>query len=302
MIELVVDDAMRGARLDRFLASASEIASRTLAMRLVEEGRVRVDGAERHKSFRLLPGMVVLVDAEPHADQQIAHDSSVPFTIVYEDAALIVVDKPAGVVVHPAPGQRDATLVHGLLDEGIGGGDDDDRPGIVHRLDKDTSGLLVVARSDEAFHALGRQMRRREIVRSYVALVHGRPGARAGRIDAPIGRDRARGRMAIDGTAAREAVTHFAIAQMLVTTTLLDVTLGTGRTHQIRVHLEAIGHPVVGDPLYCPSTSDRLGLDRQFLHAAKLAFAHPTTGEAMSFASALPDDLVAALERARTIG
>jgi 23S rRNA pseudouridine1911/1915/1917 synthase len=299
VIELTVGDAMRGARLDRFLASAPEIGSRTLAMRLVEEGRVRVDGEERHKSFRLLPGMAVLVDAEPRADEGIAYDSSVPFTIVYEDAALIVVDKPAGVVVHPAPGQRDGTLVHGLLDEGIGGGDDDERPGIVHRLDKDTSGLLVVARSDEAFHALGRQMRRREITRAYVALVHGRPGARAGRIDAPIGRDRARGRMAVDGTAAREAVTHFVVAELLADTTLLDVTLGTGRTHQIRVHLEAIGHAVVGDPLYCPSTSERYGLHRQFLHAAALAFDHPTTGEPLSFTSDLPDDLVAALARAR---
>jgi 23S rRNA pseudouridine1911/1915/1917 synthase len=299
MIDVVVADELRGARLDRFLASVEAIGSRTLAERLLAEGKVTVDGEQRHKAFRVLPGMHVLVDAEPVVQRTLAFDASVPFRIAYEDASLIVVDKPAGVVVHPAPGQHDATLVHGLLDEGITGGDDEDRPGIVHRLDKDTSGLLVVAKTEEAWRELGRQMRRREITREYVALVHGRPSARAGRIEAPIGRDRGKGRMAVDGTGAKPAITHFEVAELLPATTLLTVTLGTGRTHQIRVHLEAIGHPVVGDPQYCPAASERYGLQRQFLHAARLVFEHPLTGEEIATESPLPADLVAALERAR---
>jgi 23S rRNA pseudouridine1911/1915/1917 synthase len=299
VISTTVPDDQRGARLDRYLAGLASVGSRAAAERLLAAGRVLVDGEHRHKSFRVLPGMTVAVEADEPAPVELEHDDAVPFRVAYEDDVLLVVDKPAGVVVHPAPGRTDGTLVHGLLAEGIAGGDDADRPGIVHRLDRDTSGLLVVAKSDEAHAALGRAMRGRAITRAYAALVHGRPAARAGRIEAAIGRDRGKGRMAVDGTAARPAVTHFAIAELLPTTTLLDVTLGTGRTHQIRVHLEAIGHPVVGDPTYCPPAMDRFGLHRQFLHACRLALPHPVTGETLEVESELPDDLVAALERAR---
>jgi 23S rRNA pseudouridine1911/1915/1917 synthase len=300
VIEAPVPDDQRGARLDRFVAGLAGVGSRTAAERLLGAGRVLVDGEVRHKSFRVLPGMTVAVDADAAAAPvELVHDQDVPFRIAYEDDALLVVDKPAGVVVHPAPGRTDGTLVHGLLAEGIAGGDDADRPGIVHRLDRDTSGLLVVAKSEQVHAALGRSMRARAITRDYAALVHGRPAARAGRIEAAIGRDRGKGRMAVDGSAPRQAVTHFQVAELLPATTLLDVTLGTGRTHQIRVHLEAIGHPVVGDPSYAPVSMERYGLRRQFLHACRLRLPHPVTGEDLEVSSELPDDLVAALDRAR---
>jgi 23S rRNA pseudouridine1911/1915/1917 synthase len=218
------------------------------------------------------------------------------FAVRYEDDDLLVVDKPAGVVVHPARGHASGTLSQALA--GVAGGGEEGRAGIVHRLDRDTSGLLVVARSAEAHRRLKHALQAREITRGYVALVEGRPPARTGTIEAPIGRDRrVRTRMSTDTDAPRDAVTHFAVAEALPRTTLLDVRLETGRTHQIRVHLEAIGHPVVGDPEY--GTAGRLGLGRQFLHAARLAFAQPFTGASIDVDSPLPDDLVAALDRAR---
>jgi 23S rRNA pseudouridine1911/1915/1917 synthase len=219
-------------------------------------------------------------------------------SIPYEDEHLLVVDKPAGLVTHPAAGVRGPTLVHALIARGIAGGDDPERPGIVHRLDRDTSGLLVVARREEAHRALQDALRRRELDRRYVALVHGRPPSRRGTIEAPIGRDELDpARMAIDGRGAREAVTHFELDGALDRYSLLDVKLDTGRTHQIRVHLAAIGHPVVGDPLYGRGGSE-LGLERQFLHAARLSFDHPATGEHVDVSSELPDELQRALARA----
>jgi 23S rRNA pseudouridine1911/1915/1917 synthase len=214
----------------------------------------------------------------------------------YEDDDLLVVDKPPGVVVHPARGHRTGTLVQALA--GVAAGGDEGRAGIVHRLDRDTSGLLVIARSPEAHRRLKAALQRRAIVREYMALVEGRPPARTGTIDAPIGRDRRhRTRMSTDTDDPRAAVTHFAIEEALARTTLLRVRLETGRTHQIRAHLRAIGHPVAGDPEY--GTPGRLGLQRQFLHAARLRFAQPFSGDLVDVASPLPDDLAAALERAR---
>jgi 23S rRNA pseudouridine1911/1915/1917 synthase len=216
--------------------------------------------------------------------------------IVHRDEAVVVVDKPAGLVVHRAPGHRGETLVDQL--EGIATGGPRERPGIVHRLDRDTSGLMVVAASEDAHRDLARQVRDREIGRHYLALVEGRVGSRAGTIDAPVGRDhRARERMAVGGRRPREARTHFEVAELLPADTLVDVALETGRTHQIRTHFAAIGHPVCGDPRY--GRGSRHGLDRQFLHAHRLSFRHPATGEELSFDSALPPDLQAALERAR---
>ncbi|HTA35367.1 MAG TPA: RluA family pseudouridine synthase [Solirubrobacteraceae bacterium] len=223
---------------------------------------------------------------------------SEPFRIAYEDEHLLVVEKAPGVVVHPAKGHRDDTLSQ-LLGELAGGGDPE-RAGIVHRLDRDTSGLLVVARSDEVHAALQQALQRREIEREYIALVQGRPPARSGTIDAPIGRDaRVRKRMAVGGAHARDARTHFELEKALATTSLLRLKLETGRTHQIRVHLQAIGHPVVGDPEY--GGGDPLGLQRQFLHATRLAFAHPIAGARIEVDSPLPDDLQAALERAEEL-
>jgi 23S rRNA pseudouridine1911/1915/1917 synthase len=200
-------------------------------------------------------------------------------------------------VTHPSSGHGEGTLVHGLLGHAIAGGDDPVRPGIVHRLDRDTSGLLVVARTPAAHRALRGALARREMRREYLALVEGRPPARTGTIDAPLGRDRrARTRMSTDTDRPREARTHFALERALPDTTLLRVTLETGRTHQIRAHLQAIGHPVAGDPEY--GTPGRLGLSRQFLHAARLAFPHPVTGERLDVSSPLPADLENALARA----
>ncbi len=217
--------------------------------------------------------------------------------IVHLDEHLAVVEKPAGLVVHPAPSHRGPTLVDELA-ELLGGGADPERPGIVHRLDKGTSGLLVVARDDETHAALQEQVRRREVERVYLALAGGRLGSRTGTIDAPIGRAaRRRTRMAVSGAASRQARTHFEVLELLAAETYVEATLETGRTHQIRAHFAAIGHPLVGDSTY--GGAERYGLDRQFLHAHRLAFAHPATEEPMSFRSELPADLTAALGQAR---
>jgi 23S rRNA pseudouridine1911/1915/1917 synthase len=217
--------------------------------------------------------------------------------VVHLDDALAVVDKPAGLVVHPAPSHAGPTLVDELA-EILGGGADPERPGIVHRLDKGTSGLLVVARGDAAHAALQEQVRRRSVERIYLALAGGALASRTGTIDAPIGRAaRRRTRMAVAGAAAREARTHFAVLELLPRDTYAEVRLETGRTHQIRAHFAAIGHPLVGDETY--GGAGRYGLERPFLHAHRLGFDHPATGARMDFASELPSDLAAALEAAR---
>ncbi|MHB8531337.1 MAG: RluA family pseudouridine synthase [Solirubrobacteraceae bacterium] len=228
-----------------------------------------------------------------------------PFSIVYEDDHLLVLDKGAGLVVHPARGHREGTLAQILEQAGLGpSGGEAERAGIVHRLDRDTSGLIVVARSEQAHRRLQRALAARRIEREYLALVEGRPPARTGTIEAPIGRDpRVRTRMAVDGAGAREARTHFVLQRALPRTSLLALHLDTGRTHQIRVHLQAIGHPVCGDPEYGTGGRDsNLGLTRQFLHATRLAFDHPVTAEPMELRSPLPADLQAALERAESAG
>jgi 23S rRNA pseudouridine1911/1915/1917 synthase len=216
--------------------------------------------------------------------------------IVHLDEHLAVVDKPAGLVVHPAPSHTGPTLVD-ELGEILGGGGDPERPGIVHRLDKGTSGLLVVARDDATHAALQEAVREREVERVYLALAAGRLTSRTGTIDAPIGRAaRQRHRMAVSGAAARQARTHFEVLEVLPRETYLEARLETGRTHQIRAHFAAIGHPLAGDTTY--GGAERYGLRRQFLHAHRLAFAHPRSGEQLSFTSELPSDLAVALEAA----
>jgi 23S rRNA pseudouridine1911/1915/1917 synthase len=282
-----------GSRLDRYLAGLPEVGSRAVAERLLEQGAVRVDGRVRSKSHRLVGGEALELELPPEPEGLVAEELDLP--IPYEDEHLLVVDKPAGLVVHPAGGHRTGTLVHGLIAAGAEGGDEE-RPGIVHRLDRDTSGLLVVARSDEAYERLQALIRERELTREYRALVVGRPRSRGGTIDAPIGRDRHdRLRHSLDTDTPRDAVTHFEVEELLDAYTLLRVRLETGRTHQIRVHLAAIELPVAGDPLY---GRPALGLERQFLHAARLAFAHPFTGAPLEVTSPLPADLEAALARA----
>jgi 23S rRNA pseudouridine1911/1915/1917 synthase len=282
-----VPDAAAGERLDRYLASLPEIASRGVAERVLEGG-VLVDGQARAKSHRLRGGEEVEFEAPDTAAAPLAPEQ-MDLRIAYEDEHLVVVDKPAGLVVHPAPGHATGTLVHGLLAHDVAGGDED-RPGIVHRLDRDTSGLMVVARSEEAHARLQSLVRKRELERHYLALVVGRPRSRSGRIEAPIGRDRREPmRHSLDTDTPREAVTHFELVELYPRHALLDVKLETGRTHQIRVHLSAIDLPVAGDPLY--GRPRELGLERQFLHAARLAFAHPFTGERLDVESPLPEDL-----------
>ncbi len=218
-----------------------------------------------------------------------------PFAIAYEDEHLLVVDKAAGLVVHPASGHRQGTLAQLLAGSAAGG--ESQRAGIVHRLDRDTSGLLVVARSEDVHRMLQHALRRRLIQREYLALVQGTPPARSGTIDAPIGRDaQLRTRMIVGGSRPREARTHFTLELALAAASLLRVRLETGRTHQIRVHLSAIGHPVCGDPEY--GTSGLFGLERQFLHSARLAFDHPVTHARVDVSSPLPEDLARALRRA----
>jgi 23S rRNA pseudouridine1911/1915/1917 synthase len=293
-MELRPSEADAGERLDVFLAEP--LGSRARAQRLIDAGAVLVVGAAVPKRHRVAAGELVVVDDA--ADQLPDGDPSevADYRVAFEDEHLLVVDKPAGVVVHPARGHWHGTLAQAL--EGrAAGGPDAFRAGIVHRLDRDTSGLLVVAKSDAVHSALKELLRRREITREYLALVEGRPPARSGTIDAPIGRDRRlRTRHSIDTDEAREAVTHFTIERALPQSTLLRVRLETGRTHQIRVHLREIGHPVCGDPEY--GTAGLYGLERQFLHAEHLAFTHPVTGAAIDVRSPLPDDLSVALERA----
>ena len=297
MTQLRVPDDAAGQRLDRFLAALPEIGSRAVAERLLSAEGVRVDGRQRPKSHRLEGGERLDFEPPTPARSTLAPEA-MDLEIPYEDEHLLVVDKPAGLVVHPAPGHTEGTLVHGLLAYDVEGGEEPERPGIVHRLDRDTSGLLVVARSAEAHRRLQDLVRRREVTREYLALAVGRPRSQRGTIDAPIGRDRHDPqRHSLDTDTPRDAVTHFELVELLPRHALLRVTLETGRTHQIRVHLTAIELPVAGDNVY--GRPGELGLERQFLHAARIAFTHPITGAPVEVVSRLPEDLEAALEAAR---
>jgi 23S rRNA pseudouridine1911/1915/1917 synthase len=275
-----------GERLDRFLAE--HLGSRAAAERAVEAGAL-VDGRARPKSYRLEGGEEVeLAEAVPVEELPPPPEPR----LAYEDEHLLVVDKPAGLVVHPGAGHAQGTLVHALAGKIAGG--EPDRPGIVHRLDRDTSGLMVVARSEESHRRLQDLVRERALERIYTALVHGRPRSRSGRIEAPIGRDRGDPtRVSLDTDSPREAVTHFEVERVWPGHALLRVKLETGRMHQIRVHLAAVDLPVAGDRVYGVKEP---GLHRQFLHASELSFPHPFTGARVEATSGLPDDLAGHLE------
>jgi 23S rRNA pseudouridine1911/1915/1917 synthase len=289
--EIVVGPEAAGERLDVFLAG--EAGSRAAAQRLIDAGLVLVDGVAQPKRHAVAAGERVSVRAAPAEPEPEA--PAAEYAIAYQDEHLLVIDKPAGVVVHPARGHRTGTLAQALA--GLVAGGDSERAGIVHRLDRDTSGLLVVARTEPVHAALKAMLRGRAVTREYLALVEGRPAARAGTIDAPIGRDRrVRTRVSTDTDEPRPAITHFETERALERFTLLRVRLETGRTHQIRAHLLAIGHPVAGDPEY--GHAGLLGLRRQFLHAERLAFVHPVTGAEVDVRSPLPDELTRALEAA----
>lgn len=277
-----VPSTAAGTRLDKFLAE--ELGSRAAAERAIGAGAL-VDGVARPKSHRLEGGEEVTLAAEPQVVMTRHTLPQVP--LVYEDEHILVVDKPAGLVVHSGAGHSGDTLVDALAGK-LGGGDPD-RPGIVHRLDRDTSGLLAATRTGEAYERMSRLVRERALERTYLALVEGRPRSRRGRIDAPIGRDRHDPtRISLDSDSVRDAVTHFEVEELFDRHALLRLTLETGRMHQIRVHLQAIDLPVVGDRVYGRADAS---LGRQFLHAAELVFPHPITGARVETVSPLPNDL-----------
>ena len=287
-----------GTRLDRYVADQLPDLSRGTVQGLIESGRVRVDGQQRKPKFRMTPGEVVSVEIPlPQVDE--IQPDPIALSIVYEDADVIVVDKPAGMVVHPAPGHPRGTLANALLAHvpgiSVGGSQ---RPGIVHRLDKDTSGLIVAAKTDRGRTALVTQWESRSVEKTYLALVSGSVADEEAIIDAPIGRDpKNRQRMAVVRS-GRPAVTQFRVVERFPDATLLEVSIETGRTHQIRVHLAFIGHPVVGDHVYGRARLTGPQLDRQFLHASALGIRLPN-GEALRLEAPLPDDLRAVLEELR---
>lgn len=289
-------------RLDRWLANHGVGRSRAYVRRLIDSGMVRVDGRLAPASWQVRPGQRIEVELPPPEDEA-ARPEPIPLNVVYEDEDILVINKPQGMVVHPAAGHRGGTLVNALLARGstlslIGG---EDRPGIVHRLDKDTSGLMVVAKNDRAHLSLATQIRTREAHREYVLIVHGRVRADRARIKAPIGRHPMhRQRMAVvpDG---RPAETEFEVLERFQEYTLMKAVLRTGRTHQIRVHTAHLGHPVVGDRVYGPRRY-RWDLQGQCLHARKLAFEHPSTGEWVTFEAPLPEHMEMVLRDLREQG
>jgi len=313
-MELVVPAPGAGQRVDLWLAKARIGLSRNRVQSLIDDGRVSVNGRVMlQASLRLKENDRVAVDVPPRRRSTLVAEDA-PLTIVYEDDALLVIEKPAGLVVHPGAGVQSGTLVHALLHHapaiaGVGG---EGRPGIVHRLDRETSGLLVVAKTEPAYLALVEALRERTVSRVYRALVWGDPGPESGVIDLPIGRDpRERKRMAVVRAGGRPARTRWRVLERFGPAALVEARLETGRTHQIRVHFAALKHPVVGDPVYGGRVRKVLSLRqsersladallrvmrRQALHAAELELAHPVSGEALRFESALPADFSRALE------
>jgi 23S rRNA pseudouridine1911/1915/1917 synthase len=277
--EVVPSEA--GERLDR-LAARRLGTSRSNIQRIIHEGLLRLDGEEALASYRVRGGERVearLPDGELAPEE-------IPVPLVFEDEFLVVVDKPAGLVVHPGAGNPSGTLVNALLGRGIAGGEDPDRPGIVHRLDRDTSGLMVVAKGEPAYSRLVEMMAGRKVRRGYRAVVVGEGLPETGTVDSPVGRDPDNPTLMTAGV-GRPAVTHFEVVRQAAGHTMLTVRLETGRTHQIRVHLSAIGHPVYADPLYGGVVPGR----RLWLHAERLSFVHPVSGEGMDFESSVPEDL-----------
>ena len=315
MLTLPVPPHAAGERLDRFLAASQADLSRNRVQGLIDDGRVMVNGRPGRASQRLRAGDTVALDVPAMVPSTLVPEA-MGLVVVHQDDDLMIIDKPAGLVVHPGAGVTHGTLAHGLLhhDPAIAGVGGEDRPGIVHRLDKDTSGLLVVARTARAHRALTEAMRLRHIKRQYTALVWGDPREDEGTIAAALARDpHERRRVAVTRRGGRMAVTHWAVAERFGIATRLDVRLETGRTHQIRVHLAHVHMPVIGDPVYGgrrkalspdPSQRSLAGalleiLRRQALHASRLELAHPVTGEALVFTSVLPEDLHRALEALR---
>jgi len=309
---LVAEPPDGGLRLDVWLARRLPTLSRARLQALIAEGHVLLDGSPARASARLRAGQAVRVDV-PAPAPAVPQPEDIPIEVVHEDGRLVVVNKPAGLVVHPGAGNAGGTLVNALLGRvrdlsGVGGVL---RPGIVHRLDRGTSGLLVVAKDDETHRSLVRQFASRTVEKEYLALVLGQPARATGEVDAPIGRDPVhRQKMSVRAPRGREARTSWRIEERFDGAALLRVRIHTGRTHQIRVHLASIGHPVAGDPVYggtrTPSSrraearAALQSLERPALHAARLAFTHPASGDRLALEAPLPEDLHRVLERLRS--
>lgn len=288
-------------RLDRYVASELPDLSRTYLQQLISEGRLLVDGQSRRAAFKMTPGQVVTISL-PVTEEFDLEPQDIPLDILYEDDDILVINKPAGMVVHPAPGHPRDTVVNAVLFHAPGISiQGSTRPGIVHRLDKDTSGVMVIAKSNRAQTSLVEQWQGRSVVKHYTALVAGVVEEETATIDAPIGRNPINRQQMKTVRTGREAISHFTVVQRFRDATLLDVRIETGRTHQIRVHLAFIGYPVVGDGLYGNKVSARvaeeLDMRRQFLHATSLTFRLPSTGEERTFTAPLAADLEAALAR-----
>lgn len=291
-----VDAADAGERIDKYITLQAEEWSRSQVQAWIKEGRVSVDGEPVKSNYKVSLDDEVTLRVPPPRELAIQPEA-IPLDIVYEDADIVVVNKPRGLVVHPAPGHYTGTLVNALLYhcKDLSGINGVLRPGIVHRIDKDTSGLLVVAKNDRAHVGLAEQLKDHTVNRKYVAIVHGIIPHEMGTIDAPIGRDpKNRQQMAVVFENSKPAVTHFIVLERFKEYTLVECKLETGRTHQIRVHMKYIEHPLAGDPKYGPKKT--LELDGQALHAKTLGFTHPRTGEYLEFEAPLPKEMVSVLE------
>lgn len=298
----VVERADEGARLDTYLSTITGL-SRNRVQALINAGRVQVGGKPAKKNHHLAYGEEISWNI-PSTEPEAALPQEIPLDIIHEDESIVVINKPAGMVMYPGPGHPGDTLLNALLArfpdiEGVGGRG---RPGIFHRLDRGTSGLVAIARSEKAFEAMVDEIQGRVVERTYTALVTGELSSEQGTIDAPMGRSPGnRKRMAVRPIDGRPAISHFRVLERFAGYTLVEVSLETGRTHQIRVHFKHAGYPVAGDPEYSRGGARReLGLERQFLHASRLGFDHPVTGERMEFTSGLPDDLRTVLEHLRS--
>jgi 23S rRNA pseudouridine1911/1915/1917 synthase len=287
-----VDESAEGERIDKAVTSLDEDWSRSAVQTWIKEGRVTVNGRAVKANYRLEAGDEVTVSVPP-VEELAVEPEPIPLDVRYEDEDVIVVNKPRGMVVHPAPGNTSGTLVNALLAHcrdlsGIGGVA---RPGIVHRIDKDTSGLLMVAKNDMAHQSLAAQLKAHSVDRIYIAIVHGNIPHSRGTIDAPIGREpHDRKKMAINHKNGKPAVTHFAVLEHWQHASLIECKLETGRTHQIRVHMASIGHPLIGDPVYGPK-KNRYPIQGQALHAKVLGFDHPRTGQRIRLEAELPEDM-----------
>lgn len=288
IITLKVDEENQGDRIDQYVSEQISFLSRTQVVQLIKNGDIKVGGESVKASYRLQSGEELAVSI-PDPIQVMIEPQDIPLQIIYEDHDLAVIDKPQGMVVHPAAGNWNGTLVNALMFhiKDLSGINGEIRPGIVHRLDKDTSGLLVVAKNDNSHRSLAEQMKNHTVIREYTALTHGHINENQGKVDAPIGRNhRDRKKMAVV-SGGRSAITWYTVMQKWAGYTLVRCKLETGRTHQIRVHMAYIGHPVVGDPVYGPRKNE-WDLDKQMLHASHLAFEHPTNGRFLEFDSPLP--------------